>query len=131
MILSVFLYVVFSRSVMDIINISDKYQNIFGYLRTFFMYSCMTAVVALIFKLIPDKKLKFKDVIPGALATGIIWVIATVAFGKYMASGGMFVNLYGTLGSVIALLVWLYLISFSVLFGNAVNSYRLESIKYE
>ena len=131
MIVSVFLYVLFSHSVMDIINFSEGVQTTFGYLRTFFMYSCMTAVVAFLFKVIPDKKLRFKDVIPGALATGIIWVLATVAFGKYIGGGVVFDNLYGTLGSVIALMVWLYLISFSVLFGNAVNSYRLESVKYE
>ncbi len=129
-IVSVFLYF-FGNNILSVIKPPEQITVALTYARSIFLYVAMTAVMAIIFKVLPDKKLKIRSVIPGALATGIIWVVATIGFGIFMDINGSFDNFYGTMGSVIALMVWLYLISFSMLFGNAINSYRLESDNYE
>ena len=129
-IISVFLYV-FSNRLIAMIKLPMAAELVLDHMRSVFLYIAMVAVMAVIFKIVPDKKIKFRKVIPGALTTGIIWVIATIGFGIYIGFKGTFNNFYGTLGGVIALMVWLYLISFSVLFGNAINSYRLESYNYD
>ena len=129
-IISVFLYV-FSNRLIAMVKLPVAAELVLDHLRSLFLYIAMVAVMAVIFKVVPDKKIKFRKVIFGALTTGIIWVVATIGFGIYMNARGAFDNFYGTLGSVIALMVWLYLISFSVLFGNAINSYRLESCNYD
>lgn len=129
-IISVFFWVL-GFNLLEKLNLPDVLNTVVGYMRTVLLYVGMVVVMAFLFKFVPDKKLKFSRVIPGALTTGVIWVIATVAFGLYMDINGAFSNFYGTLGSVIALMIWLYLISFSILFGNAVNSFRLEWYKSE
>ncbi len=106
-------------------NIIEMAEN----LRSVVLYAILVLVMAFIFKFAPNRKLKLKWVIPGALCTGVIWVVATVAFGIYLGSSDIFADFYGTLGGVIAMLLWLYLISFSILFGNALNAFRLDYYK--
>lgn len=117
---------IFSDQIIAIIDLSKTQIYIAERLRSVVLYVALVALMAVFFKVVPDKKLSYRSVIPGALATGIIWVLATIAFSIYLDNSYRFSFLYGTLGNFIALMLWFYLLSFSILFGNALNSFRME-----
>jgi membrane protein len=66
---------------------------------------------------------RFRRVWPGALLATILWLLATAGFAAYVAH--MHYNaFYGSLGTVIVLLIWLYLISCIALLGCEFNAER-------
>lgn len=58
---------------------------------------------------------------PGAVAGTVIWFPATLAFGWYVTRIADYSIFYGSFGAGIAMLVWLYITSFSVLLGAELN----------
>lgn len=60
-------------------------------------------------------------VAPGALAATLLWFPATLAFGWYVSRFADYSLFYGSFGAGIATLIWLYITSFSALFGAELN----------
>ena len=58
--------------------------------------------------------------LPGAVLAGLLWVLASVAFSFYV-SNFSYDKTYGTLGTVIVLLIWIYVGAVAVLVGALVN----------
>ena len=58
---------------------------------------------------------------PGALAATLLWFPSTLAFGWYVTRIADYSMFYGSFGTGIATLVWLYLTSFSALLGAELN----------
>ena len=52
----------------------------------------------------------------------VIWVLASAAFGLYVANFGSYNKTYGTLAGVIIFLVWLWLSNVAVLLGAEFNA---------
>jgi len=60
-------------------------------------------------------------VLPGAITATLLWFPITLAYGLYVTRLADYSVIYGSLGTAIATLVWLYLTSFSVLLGAQLN----------
>jgi len=58
---------------------------------------------------------------PGSVFTAVSWLVLTLGFGTYAAKIGHYNATYGSLGAVIAMLTWLYLSSYALLFGAELN----------
>lgn len=61
-------------------------------------------------------------VVPGAIAATLMWFPLTLAFGFYVTNYSTYNIIYGPLGTGIALLVWLYLVSITILVGAEYNA---------
>ena len=64
-------------------------------------------VFLLMFKMLPDAKIKFKDVATGAFVTTILFLIGQYAISIYLGRSNI-VSLYGAAASILLLLVWVY-----------------------
>ena len=80
------------------------------------------AIVDVIYHLGTPMRQHWKRVIPGAVVATLMWFIATITFGWYVTRFANYSRVYGSLGAGIALLFWLYIISFSVLCGAEFNT---------
>lgn len=58
---------------------------------------------------------------PGAVAAIVLWFVASVGFSLYLAKFANFSRVYGSLGAVIAMQLWLYISAFLVLLGATLN----------
>jgi membrane protein len=65
---------------------------------------------------------QWKWVSPGAGAAVTLWVVASIGFTVYVAHFNSYSKTYGSLGGVIILLTWLYISSFVILLGAAINA---------
>lgn len=63
-------------------------------------------------------------VTPGAVLAAFLWAGASMAFSAYLANFGNYNKVYGSIGAVIALLMWLYISAYIVLLGAALNEER-------
>jgi membrane protein len=59
---------------------------------------------------------------PGALLAVVAWIALSVAFSYYVANFGNYNQVYGSIGAVIAMLIWLWISSFLALIGAALNA---------
>jgi len=59
---------------------------------------------------------------PGAITATILWALATWAFTLYLQNFANYNKVYGSLGAVIVMLLWLYLSAFVCLLGAAFNA---------
>jgi membrane protein len=71
---------------------------------------------AIIFKFLPDAKIRWRDVWIGAAITAIFFAIGKWALGLYLGSGSA-ASAYGAASSLITLLLWVYYSSQILLFG--------------
>lgn len=68
------------------------------------------------------QRLSWRESLPGAITFVALWLIMSWGFRLYVTNMGNYNQVYGTLGVIIVLLVWLYLSSFTFLVGGEVNA---------
>jgi membrane protein len=95
---------------------SDLMVIIFNVLNFVFSMAIISLLFALIYKILPDAKIKWKHVWLGAVITGVLFTIGKTAlafyFGKAQPASG-----YGAAGSVILILLWVSYSSMIVFLG--------------
>jgi membrane protein len=82
------------------------------------------AVIALIYHHGLPRTQPWHRVLPGSVLATILWFSATMGFGWYIRYHGHYDVVYGSVGTAIALLIWLYLISLVILVGAEFNAIR-------
>ncbi len=75
-----------------------------------------TGLFAVIFKVLPDAKIKWKDVLGGALATSILFMIGKLLISLYISKSDVG-TAYGAAGSLVILIVWIYYSAIILYFG--------------
>ena len=76
----------------------------------------ITLLFALIFKVVPDAEIRWRDVWVGALVTAALFTVGKLLIGLYLGRS-TFASSYGAAGSVVALVVWVYYSSQIVFLG--------------
>lgn len=73
-------------------------------------------IVALIFYFVPNTDIRFRDVWPGALLTGVLWRVALDGFSWYVRDLSRF-SIHGSIAAVIVFLIWIYLWAVILMYG--------------
>ncbi len=82
----------------------------------------MLVVFMFFYRYAPNKKIRFRETIPGAIFSSLGWVITSWAFSFYVNQFANFTRTYGSIGGIMILLVWLYLSSMVILIGGEINA---------
>jgi len=86
----------------------------------------VTLLFATIFRVLPDVVLRWRDVLPGALLTTVLFTIGRWLIAFYLARTAT-ASTYGAAGSLVMLLVWVNYSSLILLFGAAFTRAHLEA----
>jgi membrane protein len=92
------------------------------HLRFLVVLLLITLAFTLIYTYIPNRKVKLVYQVPGAVFVALAWNIFSYAFSIYVDHFNSF-SAYGTLGTVMLFLLWLYFCSYIMLLGASVNLY--------
>lgn len=76
----------------------------------------ITVLFAAIFKVLPDIRIRWKDVLPGAALTALLFSIGKGVVGAYLGRSGA-ASVYGAAGSIVVILMWVYYSAMIFLFG--------------
>ena len=81
-----------------------------------------------IYTFVPDKKLKLREQIPGAVFSTVGWMAFSFAFSLYFnhIGGKNYSYMYGSLTAIVLLLLWLYMCMCILFFGAEINYYWKE-----
>ena len=80
---------------------------IFPILNFFVSLALLAALFAAIYKVLPDRRLEWRDVIIGAIVTSVLFTIGKSLVGWYLGSSAV-ASSYGAAGGLIVLLLWVY-----------------------
>src|SRR6187402_360133 len=94
----------------------DAAVIIFYILDLVISFLVITALFAVIFKVLPDAKTRWQDILPGALASGILFMIGKFAISFYIGKSHVGTT-YGAAGSLVILLLWVYYSAIILYFG--------------
>ncbi|MFW0717873.1 YihY/virulence factor BrkB family protein [Pedobacter sp. N23S346] len=98
---------------------------VFYILNLVITFGVITTIFGVIFKVLPDADIKWKDVVSGAAVTGILFMLGKFGISFYISktnTGGT----YGAAGSLVILLLWTYYSSIILYFGaEFTKSYAL------
>jgi len=94
----------------------DTTVYIFYVLNLVIILVIISLLFAIIFKVLPDGKIKWKDAFIGAGFTAILFIIGKAGIGYYLGKSNLGAT-YGTAASVIIILTWVYYTSIILYFG--------------
>ena len=81
------------------------------------------AGIGMLYRYGPNRRgAQFQWLSAGAMVAVVFWVILSVGFSYYVSNFGNYNQVYGSIGAVIAMLIWLWISSFLVLYGAALNA---------
>jgi membrane protein len=78
--------------------------------------------VALVYRYGPNLARPPRWLSPGLFAAVFLWAAVSVGFSRFLSNFGNYNEVYGSIGAVIALLMWFYLSAWVVLFGAVLNA---------
>ena len=113
---------IIGRQIFGMLYISDSLDIIWDLFRYLGVFITLFTVFILFFRYIPNCHPPVKKVIPGAAFSTICWIIISLGFSFYVNNFGNFSKTYGSIGAVIALLLWLYWSSITILMGSELNA---------
>jgi membrane protein len=119
-------------AVAEPIGLSDTAVSVWNVAKWPAMAAIFILMVDVLYYASPNVKVRgFRWVTPGSLVAIVAWAIASAAFAFYVANFGSYDKTYGTLGGLIALLVWFWISNLAILFGHQLNAERERSIEIE
>lgn len=129
MIIFAFVMIVFGKIigsyVFGLIGATTLFDIIWSFLRYAIPLTVMIITFSLIYKYVPNKKIRFKNIIVGTIFATVGWISTSLVFSFYVNTFANYEKVYGSLGGVIALIIWLNLSALIILVGgelNAINS---------
>jgi membrane protein len=126
MIIFSFFMIVFGRIigsyVFGLIGAKILFYSIWSFLRYGISLTLMLVTFYLIYKYLPNRKLKFNNIMIGTIFATFGWVSASLLFSFYVNNFANYEIIYGSLGGIFALIIWLYISTLIILLGGELNA---------
>ena len=100
----------------------DLFHNVWPFVRYSISFILMFVAFHLIYKYLPNRRLKSKNVLGGTVFTTFGWIAASSLFSFYVNNFEVYEKIYGSLGGIFALIVWLYMSTLIFLLGGEINA---------
>ncbi|MFD1020768.1 YihY/virulence factor BrkB family protein [Thalassobacillus hwangdonensis] len=121
-----FLLPVFGKAIgvylFSFIGFSDGFIEAWNALRWIISSIIFFVVLTFLYVLAPNKRLKFRETVYGAVFATVGWQLASLLFSYYVSSMGNFSAMYGSLGGVIVLMIWFYFSGIIIIVGGEINA---------
>ena len=115
----------FGNSISMLVN---EYVPVFQYItdfiieiRTIVMILVLIVFSLCIYMFLPNKRRKLRSQLPGAIFTAFGWTLASFIFSVYMDIFKGFSNMYGSLTTIVIIMLWLYFCMYVMLIGGEIN----------
>lgn len=119
--------VVFGNKILMIIETQypfvSRLTSMFSEVKNFAVLFVLTLLFWIMFKFIPRKKVKKTKQLPGAMLAAFLWTVFSYGFSIYIDISSGFANMYGSLTTIILVMLWLYGCMYIMLVGAEINSY--------
>ncbi|WP_305786816.1 YihY/virulence factor BrkB family protein [Symbioplanes lichenis] len=110
-------------AVGDLVNAGDTARTAWSIGRWPVLVLILMLLLSLLFWIAPNvKQPRFRWITLGGTVALLAWAVASAGFGLYVANFSSYDRTYGSLGAIIAFLVWLYLANSALMLGVEINA---------
>ena len=102
--------------------LTEELEELFMMLRWVVSISLLGLIFAVLYTLAPNKKIPFRYTLPGAVFATMSWQLTSFGFSVYISNFANFSQTYGSLGGIIVLMLWLFLIGIILVVGAEINA---------
>ena len=96
--------------------------------KTILVQCLLTLFFMFLYKYVPDRKSSLIRELPGALFAGIGWQVFSFVYSLYVNQSSGFMNMYGSLATIVFAMLWLYFCISIVFYGAEVNTFIEKNI---
>ncbi len=112
-----------ASSIGSVIGVSDQAVTAWNIAKWPVIVAFVVVIVAILYYATPNvKQPKFRWLSVGAVVAILAWILASVAFGFYVATFGSYNKTYGSLAGAVVGLLWLWITNLALLFGAELDS---------
>jgi membrane protein len=112
-----------ARSLGDVVGLGDTAVTAWNFAKWPVLLVIVMTVFAFLYWVAPNvQQPGFRWITPGGALAVLIWLVGSAGFGLYVANFGSYNKTYGSLGSVIVFLIWLWLTNLALLIGAEFNA---------
>lgn len=112
-----------AQAVGDAVGLGDAALTAWNIAKWPVLLAVVVLIVALLYYATPNvKQPRFRWISVGALVAIVVWVLASAAFGFYVANFASYNRTYGSLAGVVVFLLWLWLTNLALLFGAELDA---------
>ncbi len=83
----------------------------------------LTGVFMILYRFVPNRRARLASQAPGALFSAVCWYLFSIAFSIYVEISPGISNMYGSLTTIVLVMLWLYFCMYIILLGAEINSY--------
>ena len=113
---------VIGSTVFGYLGAKSLFYSIWGVLRYGITFALLLLTFYLIYRYLPNRKMNGGHILAGAVFATFGWVGASLLFSFYVNNFGSYATIYGSLGGLFALIIWLYLSTLIFLLGGVINA---------
>ncbi len=90
----------------------------------------LSLVFVMMYKFIPNRKATFRSQLPGAVLSAVCWSAFSFFFSLYVDFFSVTSNMYGSMTTIVLILLWMYFCMMFVMIGAQVNYYFEEQFRW-
>lgn len=106
----------------EVLGSPDTFLRVWDFLRYQFSVLIILIIFMVLYKTVPDQKVKFGEIFPGAAFATILWLLLSLVFSIFMNRFFKFASIYGGIAGIILLVMWLFWAMHIILIGAVINS---------
>ncbi|MCH5138330.1 YihY/virulence factor BrkB family protein [Clostridiaceae bacterium UIB06] len=104
------------------LGLSYQFQVTWNVVRYIIILLSTIFIFAALYHYTPCRRLTWGEVIPGAIFSTMGLVLVSMGFAFYVNNFGNYSRIYGSIGAVIILLTWLFLLAIIIIMGGEINA---------
>lgn len=112
--------------IFSYLGLSDAFLKIWSVIRWILTPVILFLVFLAVYYLAPNIKIKCASAVPGAIFASIGWIIVSLGFSFYVSNFGNYTAMYGSIGTIIIMMLWFYFSAIIIMIGGEINSYFTE-----
>ncbi|MCU1279695.1 MAG: ribonuclease [bacterium] len=110
------------RAVWSFFGFGGAFDQLWAVLRWPVATLVMMTLVACMYYFLPNVKQNWRFITPGSTVAVLAWILASLGFRLYVSHFASYARTYGALGTVVVLLVWLYISGLMIILGGEINA---------
>lgn len=126
-IIATLLLMVFSNTIYHSLKkdfpMAAEFMSIFVKQKFILSFCILTLFFLFVYKLVRNANGSFINMIPGAILSSISWIVFSYAFSIYIDKFSDFSYTYGSLATIVILMLWMYICMYLLFIGAEINAY--------
>jgi len=109
------------KKIPDLEHILNSHGLFWTYFRYALIFVSLFSTVSTFYYILPNVKMNFREVIPGAFLTVILWIASGILLSNYLVYWRQLSLVYGSLGGIIVTLLFFYIFNMFFIYGAEFN----------